>query len=100
MEPGEIIFSVQWFLAIGVAAVYFLRSLLQGGKMDGNRLFQIVSTAISAGALPVGLIFMWIAYDPGALEWLSGGNYRMSFLIVGIGVVVYAASNLKNNWPG
>ena len=99
IQPADIIFSVQIALAGVAGGAYLLRSLLIGGKMGPERIFQIVAAVASALILPFGTVIIYSAYDPSALDWLKQGNFRLSFLVIGFGAVVYAAANLKNNWP-
>ena len=49
--------------------------------------------------LPFGTVLAYSAYDPSALDWLQAGDYRLSFLIIGIGAMAYALIGLKDNWP-
>ena len=95
------VFKVQLIFAIGVAIVYFLVSLSRdkGRKMDGERLSQVVAAAAAALILPFGAVLAYSAYDRSALDLLKDGDYRLSFLIIGIGAMAYALIGLKDNWP-
>ena len=101
MTPGEIVFLSQWACAISVLVVYLFRSFHGAGRgkmVDKKRLFEIVSAAASAAILPIGLVFVYVPVNPEALGWIDKGEYRIFFMIIGIGVIVFAATNLINNW--
>ena len=98
-QPAAFIFGAQMAFAIVAGGLYLLRSLLIGGKMGAERIFQIVAAVTSALILPFAAVIIYSAHDPSALDWLKQGDFRLSFLVIGVGAVVYAAANLKNNWP-
>lgn len=98
-HPSDYIFASQFLLALSVAAVYLIRSLRLDGKMKPERFFQIIGAATAALILPFAAVIVYSAYDPAALSWVQKGDFRFSFLVIGIGALAYAAANLKNNWP-
>ena len=101
MNPGDVIFRVQLALAAVVAIAYFWGSLRRDrdGALHAKRLPQIVTAVTSALILPFGAVIVYSAYDLSALDWLKEGNYRFSLFVIGVGAIVYAVTNLFNNWP-
>lgn len=99
-HPAEILSKAQLALGLFVGTLYLARALLRGGQMDDGLLFRIVSAAASAAILPFVGVIIYCAFNPAALEWVSRGDFRMSFLVLGVGALVYAVANIKNNWPG
>ena len=66
--------------------------------MDKKRLFEIVAAAAAACILPIGLVFVYVPLNPEALEWIDKDEHRIFFMIIGIGVIVFVAINLIENW--
>ena len=98
-HPSDFIVNSQLLLGSFVAIVYIARAFLLGGKMDGERCFQIITAVASAIILPFASVIAYSAYDPAALEWVQQGDFRLSFLVLGVGALAYTVANLKNNWP-
>ena len=98
-QPSDFILASQIVLALSVAFAYAIRALRLDGKMGPERIFQIIGAATSALILPFACVIIYSAFNPAALEWVKKGDFRLSFLVIGVGALAYAAANLKNNWP-